>query len=184
MDFLFFLIATADCGRRFTQLSRVVNGENTTSNSWPWQISLRHRDYPSKNAYRHICGGSLIENDLVLTAAHCVEYEPDTTAFRVIVGKLRQECGWTLFLYHFQFSLPSFLTSLLVSILSSFLLSFLPFFPLSSYVSAEELSRYFAHLFASLLCYFVLSFLIPTSLVFLHSFFLIFLFVSFQMILS
>ena len=65
----------------------MVNGEEATPNSWPWQISLRYRDYPVDNAYGHICGGSLIENDLVLTAAHCVEYEPNATAFKVTVGK-------------------------------------------------------------------------------------------------
>ena len=65
----------------------MVNGEEATPNSWPWQISLRYKDYPYDNTYGHICGGSLIENDLVLTAAHCVDFEPDPTAFRVTVGK-------------------------------------------------------------------------------------------------
>ena len=84
---LLFLIKTAECGKRVAQSSRVVNGEEATPNSWPWQISLRYRDYPDVNAYGHICGGSLIENDLVLTAAHCVEFQPDPAVFKVIVGK-------------------------------------------------------------------------------------------------
>ena len=67
----------------------MVNGEEAAPNSWPWQISLRYKDYPDDNAYGHICGGSLIENDLVLTAAHCVNGNPDPTVFRVVVGKNR-----------------------------------------------------------------------------------------------
>jgi len=65
----------------------VVNGEEATPNSWPWQTSLRLRDWPYNNAYGHYCGGSLIEKDWVLTAAHCVAKNPDPTVWRVIVGK-------------------------------------------------------------------------------------------------
>ena len=65
----------------------MVNGEEATPNSWPWQISLRYRDWPQNGSYGHICGGSLIEKDWVLTAAHCVEYDPNPTVFKVTVGK-------------------------------------------------------------------------------------------------
>jgi len=65
----------------------VVNGKEATPNSWPWQISLRYRDYPDNGSYGHVCGGSLIEKDWVLTAAHCVQYDPVPAAFKVIVGR-------------------------------------------------------------------------------------------------
>ena len=78
---------TAECGKRIATSSRVVNGNEATPNSWPWQISLRYRDWPKNGSYGHVCGGSLIENDWVLTAAHCVEYDPDPAAFKVTVGK-------------------------------------------------------------------------------------------------
>ncbi|XP_024128745.1 polyserase-2 isoform X2 [Oryzias melastigma] len=55
--------AGTDCGQ--PQLStRIVGGDEAPPGSWPWQVSL-HR--PSS-----YCGGSLINHQWVLTAAHCV----------------------------------------------------------------------------------------------------------------
>ncbi|XP_026137854.1 chymotrypsin-like protease CTRL-1 [Carassius auratus] len=45
--------------------SRIVNGQNAISGSWPWQVSLQ---LPSRF---HICGGSLINENWVLTSAQC-----------------------------------------------------------------------------------------------------------------
>ena len=60
--------------------ARVVNGENASPHAWPWQISLRVNG-------RHICGGSLIANDWVVTAAHCVDRNPRPSGYTVVVGK-------------------------------------------------------------------------------------------------
>ncbi|XP_078344129.1 chymotrypsinogen A-like isoform X1 [Oculina patagonica] len=73
-------LTEAECGKRVSQPSRVVNGEDATPHSWPWQISLRYKNYG------HICGGSLIEKDWVLTAAHCVNFDPTPASFKVTVG--------------------------------------------------------------------------------------------------
>ena len=45
---------------------RAVNGVNTTIEEWPWFVSLTDSDGT------HYCGGALIANHWVITAAHCV----------------------------------------------------------------------------------------------------------------
>uniref|UniRef100_A0A8C1NKN7 chymotrypsin n=2 Tax=Cyprinus carpio TaxID=7962 RepID=A0A8C1NKN7_CYPCA len=44
---------------------KIVNGENAVSGSWPWQVSLQQ-----SNGF-HFCGGSLLNQYWVVTAAHC-----------------------------------------------------------------------------------------------------------------
>ncbi|XP_023145589.2 polyserase-2 [Amphiprion ocellaris] len=45
--------------------TRVVGGTNSLAGSWPWQVSIHLRG-------SHICGGSVINTEWVLTAAHCI----------------------------------------------------------------------------------------------------------------
>uniref|UniRef100_A0A8C2WZN6 pancreatic elastase II n=1 Tax=Cyclopterus lumpus TaxID=8103 RepID=A0A8C2WZN6_CYCLU len=62
-------------------LSRVVAGQDVRPHSWPWQISLQS---DSSGRWRHVCGGTLISSDWVLTAAHCIN---DRYNYRVELGK-------------------------------------------------------------------------------------------------
>ncbi|XP_067458853.1 chymotrypsin A-like isoform X3 [Thunnus thynnus] len=51
--------------------SDIVNGEEAKPHSWPWQVSLQ------KCKGFHFCGGSLINQNWVVTAAHCSVRESD-----------------------------------------------------------------------------------------------------------
>jgi trypsin len=61
---------------------RIVGGEPTSINRWPWQAAITANPaYYSGNAMdRQFCGGSLLTPNLVLTAAHCV-FDDDTWQF-------------------------------------------------------------------------------------------------------
>nr|XP_027217683.1 trypsin alpha-4-like [Penaeus vannamei] len=55
---------TCRCGQKAA--SRIVGGVTTGVNEWPWQAALMYGS-------QQFCGGSLINDRYVLTAAHCTE---------------------------------------------------------------------------------------------------------------
>ena len=56
---------------------RITDGSVANRHSWPWLVSLQ-------DGGGHICGGSVINEEWVLTAAHCCDGLVDPT---VVVGE-------------------------------------------------------------------------------------------------
>ncbi|KAM5232177.1 serine protease 44-like [Hipposideros larvatus] len=68
-------VIPSGCGHRSM---RIVGGRPASEKKWPWQVSLQTND-------QHVCGGSLIANRWVLTAAHCIYGHLD---YMVMVGDI------------------------------------------------------------------------------------------------
>jgi secreted trypsin-like serine protease len=62
-----------DAGNMYLPAPRIVGGQNARPYEFPWQVSVR-----KKATNGHFCGGSVINDRWILTAAHC------------IIGKLAQ----------------------------------------------------------------------------------------------
>ncbi|KAI2805029.1 hypothetical protein BLOT_004018 [Blomia tropicalis] len=75
--------ASSNCGiKNGPSFGLIVGGEESTPNEWPWAIGI----------YRYgsfICGGSIINERYIMTAAHCVSRNGQTqpaSSFQVLVG--------------------------------------------------------------------------------------------------
>ena len=62
--------------------TRVVGGELTSLKRWPWQVAIYHA---ANGSTMFECGGSLIADRWVLSAAHCFP-DRDKTHYRIVEG--------------------------------------------------------------------------------------------------
>ncbi|XP_077123064.1 ovochymase-1 isoform X3 [Ranitomeya variabilis] len=59
-------------------LSRIVGGEESCPNCWPWQVAIMYEDM-------FLCGGAMVSPQWALTAAHC-KVSSDVSQYRLIAG--------------------------------------------------------------------------------------------------
>ncbi|XP_064348674.1 ovochymase-2 isoform X3 [Camelus dromedarius] len=60
--------------------SRIVGGSQVERGSYPWQVSLKQRQ-------KHVCGGTIISPQWVITAAHCVANRNIVSTLNVTAGE-------------------------------------------------------------------------------------------------
>lgn len=53
--------------------ARIVNGEDVIPYSWPIMVSLRYDCGINGDPTAHCCGGTILSESYILTAAHCVD---------------------------------------------------------------------------------------------------------------
>ena len=77
-------VTPSQCGRTFfppalQSALRIVNGVEAAPHSFPWAVSLQYRGV-------HDCGGAILDQRHILTAAHCLDYANDLPNYQARVG--------------------------------------------------------------------------------------------------
>lgn len=64
-------VAQKSCGKRTIKEPQptIVGGRNASEGEFPWQVSIGVREFGTID---HVCGGSILSANTILTAGHCV----------------------------------------------------------------------------------------------------------------
>lgn len=89
------------------RMPRIIGGDATAPGEFPWTVSVKLNGQP-------ICGGSLINREWILTAAHCVVgYNPKNLTVRLGAYRIKDmsesqtvDLSVSLFIVHKEYSMP------------------------------------------------------------------------------
>lgn len=70
---------------------RIIGGSVAKRGQFPYQISLRSFEVifdpdGMVSGFFHRCGGTILNDQWVITAAHCTQYPVDANSLRIVVG--------------------------------------------------------------------------------------------------
>nr|AUI10830.1 putative PQM protease precursor [Peucetia striata] len=77
------LTTVKDCGKSFAPQGRIVNGTVTTHGKFPWMVSIHER---IKSGFRQACGGAILNENWIVSAAHCFDKPIVLEDYEVYVG--------------------------------------------------------------------------------------------------
>ncbi|XP_052902056.1 enteropeptidase-like [Anopheles moucheti] len=60
---------TQNCGQRKVVNFLIVNGSEAKDGHWPWHAAIFHK---TALTFDYVCGGTILNQNTILTAAHCV----------------------------------------------------------------------------------------------------------------
>ena len=79
------LYGDTNCGQANSPSDHIYRGVEAVPHEFPWQVLIILPDHLDGSRFERFCGGTLLERNLVVTAAHC--FGKQAKFVRVILGE-------------------------------------------------------------------------------------------------